>query len=148
MNCIIPNLLWTGNTAEARNPTLILDTGICAVVDLALEEPPPVLTRELIVCRFPIIDGGGNPLDTLRAAVTTTASLIGMQIPLLVACSGGMSRSPAVAAAALAVDRKERPDEVLANCFKGKPCDLSAALWLDLKAVLDGMVQSEESDRK
>lgn len=135
MNVIIPNLLWTGNAADARNPGPLLEIGIRGVVDLALEEPPPRLTRDMLVCRFPIIDGGGNRLEVLSAAVVTTAALLHRQVPLLVACSGGMSRSPAVAAAALALDRRKRPDVVLRECFEGKPCDLSAALWLDIEAV-------------
>ena len=142
MHEAIPSLLWTGNTIDARDPKRLLEIGIRAVVDLALEEPPPRLTRELIVCRFPIIDGSGNRPEVLSAAVATTAALLRRQFPLLIACSNGMSRSPAVAATALALERGQPADVVFAECFEGQPCDLSPALWNDLKAVSDQMTNT------
>ena len=141
MHEVISNRLWTGNAADARDPKPLLEIGIRAVVDLALEEPPPRLTRDIIVCRFPLIDGSGNRHAVLSAAIVTTAALLHRQIPLLVACSSGMSRSPAVSAAALGLERKQRLDAVIAECFEGKPCDLSSALWNDLKVVYDEMTR-------
>ena len=57
MREVIPEKLWLGNAADARNVTRILDVGIRAVIDLALEERPGGLVRELVCCRFPLIDG-------------------------------------------------------------------------------------------
>src|SRR5262249_26770590 len=73
------------------------------LIDLALEEPPVPLTRELVYCRFPLLDGAGNSPWLLRAALDTTAALLASRVPTLVFCGAGMSRSPAVAAAALAI---------------------------------------------
>jgi len=47
-----------------RDPAVVAEP----VVDLALDEPPAVVRRDLVACRFPPIDGEGNPPWLLRAA--------------------------------------------------------------------------------
>src|SRR5262245_15566735 len=94
--------LWLGNVGDTRDLRKILDAGIAALVDLALEEPPAKITRELVYCRFPLVDGGGNSPWLLRAAVETTAGFVRSRTPTLVYCGAGMSRSLIIAAAALA----------------------------------------------
>jgi protein-tyrosine phosphatase len=101
MREVIPQMLWVGNAREARDISNLLDLGIAAVVDLAIEEAPIVFPRDVVYCRFPLIDGSGNSQALLKAAVETTTSLVCENVPTLVACSGGMSRSPAVVAVAL-----------------------------------------------
>ncbi|MBY0460374.1 MAG: hypothetical protein K2V38_23920, partial [Gemmataceae bacterium] len=76
--------LWVGSTAAARDLRAILAADIAAVVDLALSEPPPPLTRELVYCRFPLVDGAGNPPWLLRAAIETAARLVRAGVPTLV----------------------------------------------------------------
>ncbi len=125
----LPRLLWIGNRNEARETSQGLGNGIEALVDLALEELPPRVTRELVYCRFPMIDGSGNPPRLLRAAVETVASLIEKRIVTLVFCGAGMSRAPAIVAAALAVSRGSSPDEALKSLAAGRPHDVSGALW-------------------
>lgn len=102
MRPVIPDILWIGNSREARDLQLIAETGIEAVVDLASSEPSAVLFRDVIYCRIPLIDGDGNPAERLRLAVRTVLQLLRDNIPTLVACNHGMSRSPAVASFALA----------------------------------------------
>ena len=58
--------LWLGNASDLRNTPLLFAAGIVAVVDLAGNEPPAALPREFVYCRFPIVDGGGNPVWLLR----------------------------------------------------------------------------------
>ena len=53
--------LWIGHAGDVRDAATLLASGISAVVGLALEEPSAPLPRELISCRFPLIDGPGNP---------------------------------------------------------------------------------------
>lgn len=98
MRNVIPNILWIGNALDVADLTQIYDAGIEAIVDLALDEKPAMLSRDLIYCRFPLNDGGGNPRQHLRAAVEGVESLIAKQIPTLVFCSAGMSRSLGVGA--------------------------------------------------
>ena len=48
MREVIPQRLWLGNAGDARNPGRVLDAGITAVVNLAGEELPPNLPRDVI----------------------------------------------------------------------------------------------------
>src|SRR5207244_524756 len=82
--------LWLGHVGDARDLRAVLSAGILAVVDLALNEPPVRITRELVYCRFPLLDGMGNPPWLVRAAVDTVARLLRAGTPTLVYCSGGM----------------------------------------------------------
>lgn len=122
--------LWVGTARDARDLRAVLDAGIEAVVDLATEEPPVQPTRELACLRLPLVDGSGNPPWLLRLAVDAVAGLVRAKVPTLVACGAGMSRSPCVAAAAVAAV-EGRP---LAGVLAGlpKPADVSPALLKDV----------------
>jgi len=135
MREIIPSQLWLGNAMDVSDLRRIHDLGISAIVDLALEEPMPQLTREIIYCWFPIVDGSGNTPELLSAAIETTVSFIRKSVPTMVACSAGMSRSPAIVAAALALVHGESPDDSLQSMITGNPHDLSPPLWSDVKNV-------------
>jgi predicted protein tyrosine phosphatase len=134
---IVPNLLWIGNAREARDIRAVLGLGIAAVIDLAVEETPIVFPRDVVYCRFPLVDGSGNPRTVLKAAVETTTALIREQVPTLVACSGGMSRSPALVAAALALSERSDRHEMLERVAGSGPRDVSAAFWADLTEACD-----------
>jgi protein-tyrosine phosphatase len=136
---VIPQSLWIGNAMDARNPRLVLDTGIAAVVDLAYEEPPAQLPRELIYCRFPLLDGLGNDPALLRLAVDAVQRLQAARTPTLVACSAGMNRSPIIVAVALATIRNEPADLVLQQLVESRPHDISRGLWDDVLRA-SGMV--------
>jgi len=103
MHQIKPHLLWAGHAGDGRNLQEIFDQRIRAIVQLALEEPPMQPLRDLIFCRIPLIDGTGNDPVLLNLAIDTVATLLRSRIATLVCCAGGMSRSPAIAAAALSV---------------------------------------------
>lgn len=75
MRQIIPNVLWIGNALDARDISGVLHQGIVAVVDLAMEESPAPYPRDVVYCRFPLIDGSGNQLGVLRAAIETARVL-------------------------------------------------------------------------
>jgi len=128
--------LWLGHAGDARDLRGLHAAGIAAVVDLALEEPTASLTRELVYCRFPLIDGAGNPGWLLQAAVETVAHLLRRDVPTLVACGAGMSRTPAVAGAALALVRGCRLAEGLTRVSQSGVADVSPALWADIEAAV------------
>jgi hypothetical protein len=140
MREIISTQLWLGSAMDVRDIRRIHDVGICAIVDLALEELVPQLTRELIYCRLPIVDGSGNAPEVLSVAIETIASLIRKHIPTLVACGAGMSRSPSIVAAALAFTRHQSPEDVLQQLIAGNPHDVSPLLWADVKNAYDSIV--------
>jgi protein-tyrosine phosphatase len=140
MHELIPRRLWLGNARDARDLGCVHDTGIRAIVDLALEESAPALTRDLIYCRIPIVDSSGNAAELLATAIETTASFIRKRIPTLVACSGGMSRSPSIVAAALAIVRNQSPNDVLQELISGNPHDVSPLLWSDVKREYNAII--------
>jgi hypothetical protein len=132
MREVIPSLLWIGNAREARDVKAVLGCGISAVVDLAIEELPILFPRDVVYCRFPLVDGAGNPLAVLRAAIDTTTHFIRSQVPTLITCGGGMSRSPAIAAAALGRFERVSPQQSLERVAASGPHDVSPAFWADV----------------
>jgi hypothetical protein len=124
--------LWLGHIGNARDLNQVCEAGIEAVVDLALNEPPVVLTREMAYCRFPLIDGGGNPPWMLCAAVETVARLIRSEVRTLVYCGACMSRTPVVAAAAVAAVSGKSLAESLALVVNSGAADISPVFWKEL----------------
>lgn len=140
MREIIQSRLWIGNAADVRDARRLNDFGVEAVVDLAYEEPLAQLTRGMLYCRFPILDGEGNRTSLLSMAVETTAAFIRHRTATLVGCGAGMSRSPAVAAVALAVVRRVSPEACLLELTAAHPHDISPQLWNDLRKVYNQLV--------
>ena len=136
MRHVPPHSLWIGNAGDVRHVADLMDAGIRAVVDLAANEPVAALPREIVYCRFPLLDGEANERWLLRAAIDTISELLRANVPTLVACSAGMSRSPALAAAAIAKLSGRDPRECLLACVASGPADVSPALWKDVVAVL------------
>jgi hypothetical protein len=128
--------LWLGHVGDARDIGQLRSAGILAVVDLALNEPPVALPRELIHCRFPLVDGPRNPAWLLRMAVDTVTLLVRTHVPTLVYCGAGMSRSPSIAAAAIAQVRQCPLAEGLILVLDSGRSDVSPGLWRDLQTAL------------
>jgi hypothetical protein len=132
--------LWIGNVNHVRDLKQALSAGIAAVVDVACDDPCVTVPRSLVFCRFPLIDGTGNPDWLLRAAISTTAQMLRSQQPTLVACSAGLSRSVAVATAALSLAENRSPEQCLSEVTIVAPLTaVSPGLWRQVKAVLAGL---------
>lgn len=131
-------LLHVGNAGEARDLRLLYDRGIQGVVDLAIDEAPATLGRDLIYCRYPIIDGAGNADELISLAIETVCSLVEKQFSTLVACSVGMSRAPLIAAASLARMTNRPVDDCLSVVLEDAPNDVSPVLWNQVKRLCDG----------
>ena len=116
----------------------ILAAGIQAVVQLAAEEATLELPRDLLYCRVPILDGPGNDFKLLSLAATTIANLLEKKLPTLVCCGGGMSRSPALAAAALAMVYQDDADKCLKQIAEHHPADVVPGLWSEVKGLVEG----------
>jgi hypothetical protein len=136
MRQILPYSLRLGHVGDVRDLRGVLAAGIVALVDLAVNEPPAAVTRELVYCRFPLVDGSGNPAWLLRAAVETTAGLLRDRVPTLVYCGAGMSRAPSVAAAAISLVSGGPPDSCLAAVVQSGPNDVSPSLWKEIRSIL------------
>jgi hypothetical protein len=125
--------LWVAHAGDCRAFRELLDKGIRAIVQLAIEEPPVEPPRELIYCRFPLVDGDDNDADVLSLAISSVAALIRKGIPTLVCCGAGMSRSPAIAAAAISMVEQVEPDECLRRVAEHLRADVSPALWAQVR---------------
>jgi len=137
MRQILPYTLWLGHAGDAQDFKQIFDLGINALVQLAVEEAPLRPPRELIYCRFPLVDGPGNEVRLLSLAITTMANLIEKRESVLVCCGAGLSRSPAVAAAALSMVFQESPDDCLKQVAEHHPADVAPGLWQEIKTLLE-----------
>ena len=143
---IHPGLLWLGHALDIREPGPLIDTGITAVIDVAYEELPALLPRQLIYCRFPLNDGGGNDATVLLQAVQTLVDLLANGTRTIIACSAGMSRSPTVAAHSLAFHLSEQPENVISRIAEIKSLELKPELWNDVGSVLPHVRRAAGSD--
>src|SRR5689334_4341784 len=95
--------LWLGHSGDMRDSRSLMAAGVEAMIELADSEPFTVLPRELIRCRFPLSDGGSNPPWLIRLAAETVVALIREEVPTLVGCANGLSRSVCAAAAGVSL---------------------------------------------
>jgi protein-tyrosine phosphatase len=136
MNQITPYPLWIGHAGECRAFEDAFARDIQVVVQLAVEEPPLQPPRELVYFRFPLLDGKGNDPEVLRLAIHCVAALMQQRIPTLVGCGAGMSRSPAILAAALSIIEHTDLRKCLTRLTQLHRTDLSAGFWDDVVASL------------
>ena len=141
MRELIQERLWIGNSRDVHDIRSVLARGITSVIDLAIDELPAVYPRDIIYCRFPLIDGGGNSPVVLHATIQTAITLVNGGVATLVACSLGMSRSPCIAAAILSNVEQIDADDALQRILLHEPHDVSANLWADIKLSMRRMTK-------
>ncbi|MCA9239516.1 MAG: dual specificity protein phosphatase family protein [Planctomycetales bacterium] len=134
--------LWLGGTGDLLHFERLFEHSIGAIVDLAFEELRPSIPRDIIYCRFPLNDGGGNPYGILRLAVETVAALASVPVTTLVCCSAGMSRSPTIAAYAIATRTGESPESVLLRIGEHASLESNQALWNDVTQACQALLRS------
>jgi hypothetical protein len=139
MHQILPHPLWVGHAGSGLDYKPVFDAGIEALLQLAAEEPPPLPPREVVCCRIPLVDGGGNREQLLRLAIGTVGSLMRLRIPTLVYCGAGLSRAPAVVAAAMSLLQGAPPNLCLERIAEHHHTDVSTALWRDITALLPSL---------
>ena len=61
---------------DIREPRPLFDAGIRAVVDVAFEELPDRLPRQLVYCRFPLNDGSGELMAKKRTYHSLVADVL------------------------------------------------------------------------
>ena len=136
--------LWVGNVNDARDLRRVLDQGIQAIVDLAATEAPPAITRDLAYIRCPLLDASGNSPWLVCLAVETVWRLLHAKVPTLVYCSAGMSRTPAVVAAAIALETSRPYADCLREITANVPHDVSAGLISDVQSALPLFVPAND----
>ena len=129
MTQILPHRLWLGHAGDGRDFQQFFDSEIEALVQLAEEEPEIQVPHDLIYVRIPLLDGPGNRAESLTLAIRTVATLLTLRVPTLVCCGAGMSRSPCIAAAALAMNSGESPGQALRRIVEQRRCDVTPGLW-------------------
>ena len=129
MHEIHDGALWIGNTLDLHQPRKIFDAGISAVVDVAVEEPPAQLPRQLTYCRFPLNDGAGNDQAVMQQSIMTLAMLLDANTRTIIVCAAGLSRSPAIASFGLAIHLGQDPSDMLAQIAKVKPVEMKGTFW-------------------
>ncbi|MBR9801575.1 dual specificity protein phosphatase family protein [bacterium] len=136
MRRIAPLPVWIGNAGDARDLRRVHAEGLAAIVDLAAEEPPVPVTRELMYFRVPLMDGAENDSICLNLAINTVFQLITRQVPTLVACSAGMSRSPLIVAAAISRVERISLETALERITMQGAVDLSPGLLAAVQSKL------------
>jgi len=96
--------LFVGTIGDAGDEALLCEYDIEAIVSLTHEGPDGGFPSGRTVVRLPMKDGPRNDQQVFRRAVTRVLSHLRAGDEVLVHCSAGASRSPAVAATALALD--------------------------------------------
>lgn len=129
--------IWIGHAGDGRDFRHLFDLGIRAVVQLAAEEPPLAGPRDLTVLRIPLVDGSANETVLLSLAVDSVVALAGANVPTLVCCGAGMSRSPAVVAMATARLRNIDPVDALRDLASAGPLDVAPAFWDELRRAIE-----------
>jgi protein-tyrosine phosphatase len=135
MHKISPQHVWIGHAGDLADVRQLHAIGIRTVVDLALNEEPPRLPRDLPYCRLPIVDGTGNDPWMLLTVIDLVAGLIKVDVPLLVCCSAGSSRSPVIVAAGLSIVTHETPEQCLKTVSRTVAHDVNPGLWHDVVEI-------------
>ena len=136
MNQIQPYLLRVGHLGDGQNFKALFDEGVRAVVQLAWEDEPLMLPRELVFCRFPLADGPGNRSELIRLAIETVVHMLHEQVSVLVCCDSGSSRAPAIAAAALARFTGKSLSDCLQTVTRHRHADVHPALYEHIEGIL------------
>ena len=141
---VLDSTLCVGDAISARNLKTIYEHEFAAVVDLALNEPPAVLGRDVIYCRFPLSDDDSNRDEVVAAAIVCLCGLIRQRLKVLVACSAGMSRSPVIAAASIAMTTGDELGETLLRVVAQGPHDVSATFLTSVERVCAKLTTADQ----
>lgn len=136
MREIVVGRVYCGNVGDLDDIAALRRAGVHAVVELAIEEPPSRAGREMIWIRIPITDGAGSAGQFVEMALRCVSSLVLAKIPVLVACSAGMSRSPSIIAGAISIAEDRDPDVVLQEVVRGASADVSNHLWHQVRSLV------------
>ena len=137
MQQILPHSLWIGSTGDVRDWRLLYSLGIHAVIQVAYEEAAQSLPDDFVYCRIPLEDGGENSPELLALAVTMLTHFLEQEFACLVCCQAGLSRSPAIAAAALAKFTRQPLPVCLADIAKYHHHAIHAGLRAQLHSLFE-----------
>ena len=136
----IPNTnLWLGTEQDLRQIPQCLNQGITAIVDLAIEEPLPIIPRITNYCRFTVTDGGENDPANLQAAISVSTIFLEGGHATAICCNAGLSRSPTIAAVVLSNISGQSPVACLERIAAVRHVDVNPALWNQVVGICESM---------
>jgi protein-tyrosine phosphatase len=116
----ISDKIFIGNSQEAQKPHLLHRAGITAILNVALDLDYP--NQEDFLChKHGLVDGPGNSVADMKAAVDCLANLLAHGHTVLVHCHVGMSRSPTVVAKYIASKQFRPIESVVEDIAKIRP---------------------------
>lgn len=98
-------VLAIGNESDAANESLLIDSGITAVLNVAAEVMPPHYQSDIISAKVGLIDGPGNYPSLYTVAIQMLETLLTEGEIVLVHCAAGISRSPFIVACYLVLNQ-------------------------------------------
>ena len=96
--------LFVGTAEDATDDSLLETHGVTTIVSHTHETPNPAV-QDITVRSIPLIDRPQHSREQFTKAVEETVAALAADGSVLVHCSAGASRSPTVAATALALAR-------------------------------------------
>lgn len=121
--------LYLGSVNDLKNRALIESKGITAIVSVCRYVPHKEY-QNCIRIHVPLEDGEGNTLARFTCAANNVYGLLGAyRETVFVHCRAGMSRSPAVVAAAYAKYRGVTFREAVAYIKKVRDISINPALF-------------------
>jgi hypothetical protein len=139
--------LFVGPAMTLKDPAAVLATGVQTVICVAAEKFPDPWPRDLPFLRLPLDEGASNSEPLVTLLLHIVGRLIAEDVPTLIVCSMGMSRSVGVAAASIALYEGAAPDDVLRRVVKEHPADMSPSLWDSLRRFVQ-QIQVAPVDRQ
>lgn len=125
-----------GTAADLRDIRSVLNAGVTAIIDLAIEEPLPTIPRVTNYCRFVITDDGENDPGIIQTAIQTAFGFLSNGQTIAICCNAGLNRSPAIAAAVVSKINQCEPADALKLVGKTKHIDVNPALWRQIVSLI------------
>lgn len=113
--------LFVGTTEDAIDQALLREHDIATVVSLTHGDPRSGFLSDVTVETVPMMDGPQNDCQTFAEAVQTAVTHHDAGNRVLVHCSAGASRSPAVAAATITCCSENTLTESFTQVLEQRP---------------------------
>ncbi|WP_338739398.1 dual specificity protein phosphatase [Haloplanus salilacus] len=113
--------LFVGTAADATDESTLRAHEIEVIVSLTATNHAGNVPAELTLVEVPMMDGPQNSQDAFETAVDAVVSQLAAGEKTLLHCSAGASRSPAVAAAALALHRDSELEAAFQQILTRRP---------------------------
>lgn len=125
----ITDSLYVGTIDDASTAELLEAAGIETIVSLTHSDLPTGMPDAVAVHNCPMVDGPRNDRTRFETAVTNVTEALTQEETVLVHCSRGVSRSPAVAAVAVALQEEVGIEDAFELVGEQRPaCDPHPAL--------------------